>query len=91
MTGLTVDYFRLSKTASEQKFETSQRGVLLPTHWDQMDKSALLKRINLDMTNGLHQKEFQGVKNKFCRTLPQARIVKIERVQNKYLWEHYFL
>ncbi|XP_045163299.2 E3 ubiquitin-protein ligase mib1-like isoform X1 [Mercenaria mercenaria] len=81
---------RLAKTTSTKKLETSQRGVVLPTHWDQMDRSVLMKRIPLDITNGLLQKEFQGVKNKFCRTLPQARIITIERVQNKFLWEHYF-
>lgn len=81
---------RLAKTTESQKLETSQRGVVLPTHWEIMEKSMILKRIPLDTTNGLLQKEFQGVKNKFCRTLPQARIIKIERVQNKFLWEHYF-
>lgn len=81
---------RLASTAVKQQFQTSVKGVVLPTHWESMERKVTLKRVVLDTSNGLLQKEYQGVKNKFCRTLPQARIIQIERVQNKFLWEHYY-
>ncbi|KAL4220974.1 E3 ubiquitin-protein ligase mib2 [Mactra antiquata] len=81
---------RLALSTSQQKLETTKRGVTLPTHWEMMDKTKTLVKVPLDTSNGLHKKEFTEVKNKFCRTLPQARIHSIERVQSKFLWEHYY-
>lgn len=82
---------RLALSLSKNNLATSKRGVILPTHWEAMDKTDTLRRVRLDTNNGLHKKEFTEVKNNFCRTLPQARILSVERVQSKYLWEHYYL
>lgn len=82
---------RLAEQSKKSTLPTTKRGILLPAHWQSMDKTMSLVRIHLDSSNGLLMKEFQEVRNKFSKTMPQAQIVKIERVQNKFLWEHYYL
>ncbi|WAR13828.1 MIB2-like protein [Mya arenaria] len=75
-----------------EKAPTTRRGVFLPAHWESMEREDVVRRIHLNApgASGLLQKEFQEVQNKFRRTMPQARILKVERIQSKFLWEHYF-
>ena len=69
---------------------TSGKGVLLPPHWSEMGKENVM-RVKLDTTSGLMKAEFDAVENNFRRTMAQSQIVKIDRVQNKFAWEHYTL
>ena len=56
-----------------------------------MDNKEFVKRVLLDTSSGLMKAEFDAVEKNFRRTMAQSQIIKIERVQNKFAWEHYTL
>lgn len=87
------DSGRLSEKAKAAKFQTTQRGVMIPSDWVKMDRGEAYKRVVLssDGGNGMMEKEYQMVAEKFKKTLGQAKILQIERVQNPYYWECYQL
>lgn len=51
----------------------------------------LVTRVHLDISSGLTKAEYNAVEKNFRRSMAQSQIVKIERVQNKFAWEHYIL
>ena len=55
-----------------------------PTEWEPQNEELELKQLGSDT------QEWSKVSQQFQTTLPSAMIVKIERVQNKWLWEKYF-
>jgi hypothetical protein len=57
-----------------------------------MEKGDSYKRVRLSPDGGgMLQKEYQMVADKFKKTLGQAKILQIERIQNPYYWECYYL
>ncbi|KAK3588344.1 hypothetical protein CHS0354_040103 [Potamilus streckersoni] len=88
----TKEYLKkISQQAKTKSFATTQRGVTLPPYWEPMKRQETLKRVELQSGNSLHGKEKESVIKSFRQTLPQAEILRIERIQNPFLWEHYFL
>ena len=88
---LFSSFNRIHHQKSTKTFATSSKaGVLLPLHWSPMGKQ-LVMRVHLDTVSGIMKAEFDAVENNFRRTMAQSQIVKIERVQNKFAWEHFTL
>ncbi|XP_026544364.1 uncharacterized protein LOC113426212, partial [Notechis scutatus] len=52
--------------------------------WDTMDE-CLIKKVELQT----HSKEYQDVVDKFNKTAGKYKVVKVERIQNRYLWVSY--
>ncbi|XP_033764387.1 E3 ubiquitin-protein ligase MIB2-like isoform X2 [Pecten maximus] len=83
---------RLADKAKHNKFETTKRGITLPSTWDTMKTGESFKRILVSVEGGgMLKMEYENVSRKFHITLPQAKIFSIHRVQNMYLWEVYYL
>ncbi|XP_060077596.1 E3 ubiquitin-protein ligase mind-bomb-like isoform X2 [Ylistrum balloti] len=83
---------RLADKAKHNKFETTKRGINLPSHWDTMKSGDGFKRVPVSVEGGGMQKmEYENVSKKFYTTLPQAEVFSIHRIQNMFLWEVYFL
>lgn len=83
---------RLADKAKHNKFETTKRGIALPSQWDKMSPNDPPTRVPVTVEGGGMQKmEYENVANKFHSTLPQAKIYSIHRVQNMFLWEVYYL
>lgn len=76
----------------ESPNSTTWRDVQIPSEWVAMNPSDQYKRVVLssDGADGM-EKEYQMVAEKFKKTLGQAEILQIERVQNTYYWECYQL
>ena len=55
-----------------------------PNEWEPQNKNIELKVLKK------HSEEWSKVSRKFHATLPQKYIVKIERIQNIWLWEKYY-
>ena len=55
-----------------------------------MGKSILKVAIS-PSSGGIMQMEWDYLKQKFEKTLSQARIISIHRMQNMFLWEMYYL
>ena len=58
--------------------------VSYPDEWESQNKDIELKLLKK------HSKEWLKVSKTFHATLPHKYIVKIERIQNKWLWEKYY-
>ncbi|XP_068921029.1 protein mono-ADP-ribosyltransferase PARP14-like [Petaurus breviceps papuanus] len=58
--------------------------VEIPSHWDDMEDQNLLL---VDLPPG--HEEYKQVKAKFCETCATYTIEKIQRIQNKSLWNFY--
>ncbi|VDI03290.1 E3 ubiquitin-protein ligase mind-bomb [Mytilus galloprovincialis] len=81
----------LAKRAKKKDFTTTAKGIPAPSNWSDMCGETVLK-ISIGPTKGgIMQIEFDNVKHLFEKTLPQARIVSIHRMQNMFLWEMYYL
>ncbi|XP_063408625.1 E3 ubiquitin-protein ligase MIB2-like isoform X2 [Mytilus trossulus] len=81
----------LAKRAKKKDFATTAKGIPAPSNWSDMRGETILK-ISIGPTKGgIMQIEFDNVKHLFEKTLPQARIVSIHRMQNMFLWEMYYL
>lgn len=72
-------------------FVKTQRGIQIPSNWSEMDRKLLFQCFKLNPSNGMEQIEFNSIEQKFHKTLPQAKIIEIQRVQNMHLWEVYCL
>ena len=58
--------------------------VVYPEEWEPQNKNLELKLIER------HSTEWSKVAQLFHDTLPQKYIARIERIQNKWLWEKYY-
>ncbi|XP_036600120.1 protein mono-ADP-ribosyltransferase PARP14-like [Trichosurus vulpecula] len=58
--------------------------VEIPNHWDDMKDQNLLL---VDLPSG--HEEYKQIKDRFCQTCANYTIVKIQRIQNKSLWNLY--
>lgn len=89
----SYDYDRLAEKAKVSNFQTTRKGVKVPSDWVPMNPRESYKLVVLssDGGNGMMEKEYQMVAEKFKKTLGQAKILQIERVQNPYYWECYQL
>lgn len=58
-----------------------------PDHWDIMEDKDEVKVFPLDPLTEIE--ECERVANQFLLTLPNAEILRVERVQNKLLWRRY--
>ncbi|XP_071123937.1 E3 ubiquitin-protein ligase MIB2-like [Mytilus edulis] len=81
----------LAKQEKKEDFATTAIGLPSPSNWTDMSGGTALK-VSIDPTKGgIMQIEFDNVKQKFEKTLPQARIISIHRIQNMFQWEKYYL
>ena len=64
--------------------ELASKNVVYPEEWELQDEEVELKVL------ARHCNEWSKVAQQFNVTLPQKYIVKIERIQNKWLWEKYY-
>ena len=63
----------------------------LPTHWTDMNGEDKLM-VTIDQSeDGLMMMEWENVQLKFEKTLSNRTIISIHRLQNKFVWENYFL
>ena len=69
----------LADQAQDQPFEPT------PKHWDPHTANEMCKLVRLQPTSP----EYLDVVKAFQSTLPTAAIVKIERIQNTWLWTRY--
>ncbi|XP_076085072.1 E3 ubiquitin-protein ligase MIB2-like isoform X1 [Mytilus galloprovincialis] len=81
----------LAKRAKKKEFATTAKGLPAPSNWTDMSGATALKVSIGPTKGGIMQIEFDNVKQKFEKTLPQARIISIHRMQNMFLWEMYYL
>lgn len=81
----------LAKRAKKKDFATTAKGIPAPSNWSDMHGETVLKVSIGPTKGGIMQIEFDNVKQKFEKTLPQARIISIHRMQNMFLWEMYYL
>ncbi|OWF54450.1 E3 ubiquitin-protein ligase mind-bomb-like isoform X2 [Mizuhopecten yessoensis] len=83
---------KLADKAKHNKFETTKRGINLPSNWDPLTKGQAFTRVPVSVeAGGILKMEYENVSKKFRSTLPQAKIFTIQRVQNMFLWEVYYL
>ena len=73
-----------NKNYGIQMQELASNNVMYPEEWEAQNKTLELKVLKR------HCNEWSEVARKFHATLPQTSIVKIERIQNKWLWEKYY-
>lgn len=79
-------FYSVSKKAKAASLQTTQRGIGIPSNWEIMDNT--YKRVPLSPdAGGMIKMEYEEVAEKFRKTMKQATIVQIERVQNKFCWE----
>ena len=83
---------RIVQQRTMQTYATTSQGggIFLPLHWTPMGKELVI-RVKLDTSSGLMKAEFDNVEKNFRRTMTQSKIIQIERVQNRFAWEHYSL
>lgn len=74
---------------SAQVVKTS--GIQLPSHWCDMGNEHFMKIAIKPGDDSFQNHEWENIQTKFESTLPQARIVSIQRIQNIFMWEHFFL
>ena len=58
-----------------------------PSNWDHMEVGEVVKLFLLDPET--ESDEYERVTNEFLQTLPNVEILRVQRVQNKILWERY--
>ena len=63
---------------------TVEGGSQCPKEWDPMSEKDLVRIVHLPMLA-----ECQWVSKKFQETMPDAHVIKVQRVQNKELWSRY--
>ncbi|XP_021345213.1 E3 ubiquitin-protein ligase mind-bomb-like isoform X2 [Mizuhopecten yessoensis] len=82
-----MERFQEKKSDSKRQ---SKKGTRFPAHWESMTTEHM--RIILKSNGGgIIKMEYENVVKKFARSLPQARVLKVERVQSKFLWEVYYM
>jgi len=65
----------------------SKSNVKFPPEWETSDNSPNVEIVEVKSTS----QEWRRVSQLVLSTLPQVNVLKIERVQNRWLWEKYFL
>ncbi|KAK3101023.1 hypothetical protein FSP39_000330, partial [Pinctada imbricata] len=81
----------LSQKAMKMTLAVTKRGIMIPTHWEEM-RGAQFKRVPLSKNEGQFiGMEYDQVTQRFQKTIPQAHIFGVQRVQNGYFWETYQL
>ncbi|XP_060077598.1 E3 ubiquitin-protein ligase mind-bomb-like [Ylistrum balloti] len=89
MTRKFMERFQDTRSASKSQ---SQKRMHYPGYWTSMTHQQQIIRVALKSgEGGMNAKEYGNIVKKFARSLPQARVLKIERVQNKFLWEVYYI
>ena len=84
--------FSVSKKVKATSLQTTQRGIGIPPYWAKMEISDPFKRVPLSPdARGMIKMEYDEVAEKFKKTMKQATILQIERVQNIFCWEAYQL
>lgn len=79
----------LAKKVTEKSFAKTKSGFTFPADWDDMGEETIL-RVNIDPSKtDLMKQQWKDVKQMFDNTLPQARILSIQRIQDKFNWEMY--
>ncbi|CAG2222952.1 PARP10_14_15 [Mytilus edulis] len=86
-TGETTE--KVTERKSAQVIKTS--GIQLPSHWCDMGNEHFMKIAIKPGDDSFQNHEWENIQTKFESTLPQARIVSIQRIQNIFMWEHFFL
>ena len=74
------------KVAEYNGWEPQGRKLLtaeLPDWWEPQNKTIELKVVKSESN------EWEKVKGLVCRTLPSVQIIKLERIQNRWLWDRY--
>ena len=74
----------------QQCLLTPQRGTEMPSNWTKMTHDYERVRLSPD-ARGMITMEYEEVAEKFKKTMKQATILQIERVQNEYFWNTYQL
>ena len=59
------------------------RTVEVPSHWDAQTEKVVLKPVSSG------SKEWNDINSRVHKTLPSAQVVRVERIQNQWLWEKY--
>lgn len=62
----------------------------MPSNWTKMTHDYERVRLSPD-ARGMITMEYEEVAEKFKKTMKQATILQIERVQNEYFWNTYQL
>ncbi|VDI06000.1 poly [ADP-ribose] polymerase 7/11/12/13 [Mytilus galloprovincialis] len=86
-TGETTE--KVTERKSAQVIKTS--GIQLPSHWCDMGNEHFMKIAIKPGDDSFQNHEWENIQTKFESTLPQARIVSIQRIQNIFMWKHFFL
>ncbi|KAL9653400.1 hypothetical protein ABK040_002036 [Willaertia magna] len=79
----TVDKFKKYLTDEIVNNPVIAVNNVYPSHWEQQTDN--LKKVELN----INSQEYQGVLNKIRITLPNATVIKIERIQNKVLYKSF--
>ena len=61
----------------------------MPSSWDVMAEDEEVKLSLLDLESPIEGEEYERVAGAFLQSLPNADIMRIDRVQNKLLWKKY--
>ena len=69
----------------DQLSKTAEEVPTYPPEWDSMSKMEQVKIVNLKPDSA----EYSRIFAKFSDTLPDQFILRIQRVQNKWLWDRY--
>ena len=59
------------------------RTVEVPSHWDAQTEKVVLKSVSSG------SKEWNDINSRVHETLPSVQVVRVERIQNQWLWEKY--
>ena len=81
--GLKSNVMKATMDIKDELFKKSTKIVMLPAEWEPQTEDIELKSISE------YTSEWSKVSQLFHATLSSAKIVKIERVQSKWLWEKY--
>ena len=79
-------FFKLEKSVKELASKVDQIVASTPSEWDNDDSSdsCSLKTVSSNSS------EFAKVQGLMLDTLPNVRIIKLQRIQNKWLWNRYY-
>lgn len=67
------------------------RGIRRPSHWSDMGNKNFQKITIKPGDDSCQNHEWKNIQTKFESTLPQARIISIQRIQNVFMWEYFYL
>lgn len=73
------------KLLTDQEFLSLNHSTDLPVEWEPQSQESEIKPVRVDST------EWVGISKLMKKTLPSLVMVKVERVQNRPLWDKYYL